>query len=172
MKFQKLCGVLACAILVIVMMGSAALADNDVTISTVVPEANTVEISVASGGKVTVDGTENRTGDSDITRPRGSSITFTIVPDEGYEVDGVFYNGEDITDKIKNGEFDLERLVSDGLLEVTFRKVSPASQEGGTDSPKTADTTDTALWSYIMLISAVGVLLIGAGTIRNRRIST
>lgn len=171
MKFQKLCGVLAFALLVIVLLGSAAMAEDNANISTVVPESNTVEISVQSGGKVTVDGSENHTGDSDITRPRGSSITFTIVPDEGYEVDSVFYNGEDITDKIKNGEFDIEKLLSDGLLEVTFRKVSPASPGGKTDSPKTADTTDTALWFCLTLISAVGVLLIGAGTIKTRHIT-
>ena len=51
----------------------------------------------------------------------GGSVTFTLSPDEGYEVVNVIMNGENITDRFKNGTYTIESVRTDISIQATFK---------------------------------------------------
>lgn len=50
----------------------------------------------------------------------GGSVTFTLLPDEGYEVVSVIMNGENITDRFVNDMYTLESVRTDISIQATF----------------------------------------------------
>ncbi|MDY4976164.1 MAG: hypothetical protein SO147_04615 [Clostridia bacterium] len=89
----------------------------------------TLSVSTAEHGKV-LEGESDVTGSS-IRVSDGGSKTFTLVPDDGYEVDRVIYGEEeDYTAEIpvdNNNQITLDNITSDCSLTVTFRKI-PVTQ--------------------------------------------
>lgn len=56
----------------------------------------------------------------------GKTAAFTILPNETYMIDKVWYNGTDVTDKVVNGVFTAENLMANATLKVGFR-VNPVA---------------------------------------------
>ena len=50
----------------------------------------------------------------------GGSVTFTLLPDEGYKVANVIMNNEDITDRFINGTYTIETVRTDIYIHATF----------------------------------------------------
>ena len=50
----------------------------------------------------------------------GGSVTFTLSPNEGYEVVSVIMNGEDITNRFINGTYTIETVRTDISIQATF----------------------------------------------------
>jgi len=50
----------------------------------------------------------------------GGSVTFTLVPNEGYEVVAVVMNGVNITDRFVNGTYTIESVRTDITIQATF----------------------------------------------------
>jgi hypothetical protein len=48
-------------------------------------------------------------------------ITFTIVSEEGWEVNAVTFNGEDVTGQLVNSVYTTPALTADGVLQVSFQ---------------------------------------------------
>lgn len=51
----------------------------------------------------------------------GQPVTFTIIPDEGYMISEVFYNGNDVTNKVKNGKYTVTQVKGGVNLSVSFK---------------------------------------------------
>ena len=85
-----------------------------------------VHISCGSHGTVTAD--------SD-SIAYGQSISFTITPDEGYMIEEVLYNGNDVTNKVKDGKYSVPNVQGEVYLSVTFKiaefNISVVCGEGG-----------------------------------------
>lgn len=71
-----------------------------------------VQITCGPNGTVTADSE---------TIAYGQSVSFTITPDEGYMIDEVFYNGTDVTNKVKNGKYTTTQVRGKVNLSVTFK---------------------------------------------------
>ena len=109
----------------------------------------TVTLRVGAHGRVTVDGT-TYTGDAAIKTEPGAVLTIFIKPDNGYEIDKVFYNGEDVTAAAKDEPFQTD-AADDITMSVTFaRKSDPAT-------PKTGDHAMIHLWPALMLSSVTAL---------------
>ena len=50
----------------------------------------------------------------------GGSVTFTLAPNDGYEVVAVVMNGENITDRFINGTYTIESVRADISIQATF----------------------------------------------------
>lgn len=59
----------------------------------------------------------------------GGSVTFTILPDEGYEVVNVIMNGENITDRFTNGTYTIETVRTDITIQATFRSTNAINSQ-------------------------------------------
>lgn len=70
-----------------------------------------IEVIESEGGTILV---------SSNTVIPGGSVTFTLLPDEGYEVVNVFMNGENITDRFINGTYTIETVRTDISIQATF----------------------------------------------------
>lgn len=85
-----------------------------------------VQITCGSNGTVTAD-TESVA--------YGQSISFTITPDEGYMIETVLYNGNDVTNKVNNGKYSVSNVQGNVHLSVTFKvaefNISVVCGEGG-----------------------------------------
>lgn len=66
----------------------------------------------------------------------GQSVSFTITPDEGYMIEEVLFNGNDVTNKVKNGKYTVTNVQSEVHLLVTFKiaefNISVVCGTGGT----------------------------------------
>ncbi len=76
------------------------------------PLVYAVNISCGSNGTVT--------SDSEVVT-YGQSVGFSIIPDEGYMIDEVLYNGNDVTNKVKNGKYTVTNVQGEVFLSVTFK---------------------------------------------------
>lgn len=106
---------------------------DDVKLGTVIPEYHTVTVK-ADGGKIAADGT---VCGSAVQIKRHSEQAYWIMPDSGKVLDALYYNGEDVTDQVKNGVFIAPSLSNDAELRAVF-KDAPA-----VDSDKTYDISGT-----------------------------
>ena len=90
------------------------------------PLVYAVHITCGSNGTVTADSE---------TVAYGQSISFTITPNEGYMIEEVLYNGNDVTNKVKNGKYTVTNVQGEVHLSVTFKiaefNISVVCGEGG-----------------------------------------
>lgn len=90
------------------------------------PLVYAVHINCGSNGTVTSDSE---------TVVYGQSVSFTITPDEGYMIEEVLYNGNDVTNKVKEGKYTVTDVKGEVYLSVTFKiaefNISVVCGEGG-----------------------------------------
>lgn len=165
MKRGKVWAALACALLLALGLGTAALAATEGTQELTTEVPCTVVLHVGAHGKATVDGTDY-TGDGSFQRPLGTVVTYAFAPDKGYEVEKVIYNGADVTGGLSGNSYTAPALGGDAELTVTFRAVpsTPGGTPGGTPSgpggiPRTGDEASPALW---LALAGGGLALLGA----------
>ena len=76
-------------------------------------------VSVGEHGKVTIAG-KDYTGESQIDGlTAGEPLSYTVTPDEGYEIDTITYNGVSLSEGME------PTVTADGTLTVTFRVKAP-----------------------------------------------
>lgn len=82
---------------------------------------NTYKISVSTGanGYVKYNNTP-LLPETSLSVKEDETAAFTILPDETYMIDKVWYNGTDATDKVVNGVFTPENLTANASLKVAF----------------------------------------------------
>lgn len=87
------------------------------TIAAQVPGTHTVTF-VIEGGKVEANGTPV---DHTIELDRQRVQTYRLIPDDGYILDQLIYDGEDVTEQVTNNCFTAPPLIGDTGFTVTFR---------------------------------------------------
>lgn len=145
---NKICAVLLVAILFIVCMPLPALA-SETTLTMTVPAQVFVKLEIKGNGKVEVNGkiyTESTT----IEVNRHTRTEFRLIPNSGYEIKSVFFNGENVFSELRDSIFTLQKIESNSTLKVAF---TPKSTQ-----PQTGDNS-FSLWIYaiLMIISVVGI---------------
>ena len=78
----------------------------------------TVDYS-STGGVVSV----NDSNETTVSVDFDTKVDFVITPKEGFEIEKVTLNEEDITENIVDGKYSLEKLTEDVTFAVTFRKL-------------------------------------------------
>lgn len=78
------------------------------------PLVYAVHVTCGSNGTVSADSE---------TVEHGQSVTFTITPNEGYMIEEVLYNGNDVTNKVKNGKYTITNVQDEVHLSVKFKIV-------------------------------------------------
>ena len=112
--------------------------DNTSVIKTVVPSQHNISFSV-EGVEVILDGESG----TEFTVDRLSKPTITFKPKDGKRISKVLLNGEDITDKVKNGTYTLDSVYEDVAFTVTTEGlIEPTTTEPATENP-TGSTTGT-----------------------------
>ena len=71
----------------------------------------------SSEGNVTINNEEN----SYVSVQIDSKVDFAITPNEGYEIEKVTLNGEDVTENVVDGKFSIETVTGDVNFAVTFK---------------------------------------------------
>lgn len=130
----------------------AANPDNEIELSVAIPEQHTVAMKTAGNGSVeVVDG--NQDG-STAKVERHTSQSYKITSNEGYEIDKVIYNGEDVTAQVKDGIFTAPEISGDAVLEVMLREIpavtvttEPEVKNESTQSMKGSDSGKTVAGS-------------------------
>lgn len=77
-------------------------------------------ISGNNGGKIVYGNQVVSNGTERISVSKNQSITLTISPDEGYEIQSVMLNGNDITDDLYNNSYTIAQIKEDFEFVVTF----------------------------------------------------
>ena len=140
----------------------------------IIGDVNYMVKSPASNGKINLDKTSYKAGDT---------ASFTVTPDSGYEVKGVSYNGTAITPV--DGKYAVEVPAGGGveltadIQAKTATPAAPGQSTGGqtptgdttnvlsNTSPKTGDASCMGLWALILVL-AVGTVLAAHQTKKNR----
>lgn len=82
------------------------------------PVDHTLALEVGNNGKLVKDTIEYTSGTARIGVGDGKTATFTIVPDEGYVLDQILYNG---TPVIGVRDYTTPAITADATLQVTFK---------------------------------------------------
>ncbi len=156
-------------ILLTMLVFSFSVYAQDVDIYTNVPQLHTVTINVYGGGKVYMNNSEVN-GSYKIKRQ--SSLKYCFNPCEGYKLDKVIYDSDDVTSDIKGEYFTAVPVVRDTVMNVTFVKNNDeiASKIIGikTDNEykhntqftiTTGDTKDNLIYICISTISFIIIIL-------------
>ena len=113
--------VLACGLSVTAFAGEA-------TIRTTVPDRHTVTVE-ADGGKVIAN---NKVCGDTVLIERQTEQTWWIVPNEGKELDKLYYNGEDVTGQMAGSTFTAPALIGDATLKAVFEDAEVSTGDGYT----------------------------------------
>ena len=81
---------------------------------------------------------------------RHTKTEFCLIPNSGYELKSVFFNGEDVFSELSDNTFILRETTSNSTLKVTFTPKSTQPQTGDNSFP---------LWIYaiLMIMSIAGI---------------
>ena len=148
------------SILILMLVLSAALppeayADTSGTQVITVSIPCTVTLRIGEHGAVQVNG-ENHTGDTSVQAPVGTALTYTLLPDAGYQLSTLTDDGDIVTGNVKDGAYAASPLTGHAELKVTF--VKQAGPLPASPMPKTGDESDPGLWLALMLASGTGLL--------------
>ena len=147
-------------ILMLILILSAALppkayADTSGTQVITVSIPCTVTLLIGEHGAVQVNG-KSYTGDTSIHASVGTVLTYTLLPDAGYHLSILTYDGNIVTGSVKDGAYAAPALTGHAELKVTFvKQTEPLS---ASSTPKTGDESDPGLWLALMLASGAGLL--------------
>lgn len=108
-------------------MSVTAFADR-VTITTTVPERHTVTVE-ADGGRIIAN---NRVCGDTVLIERQKAQTYWIVPDKGKELAALYYNGDDVTDRMVGSTFTAPPLINDAALKAVFKDAVSSDKESYT----------------------------------------
>ena len=148
------------SILMLILILSAALpsevnADTSGTQVITVSIPCTVTLLIGEHGAVQVNG-KNYVGDTSIQTSVGTVLTYTLLPDAGYQLSTLTYDGDIVTGSVKDGVYAAPPLTGHAELKVIFIK-----QAGGlpaSPTPKTGDESNPGLWLVLMLVSGTGLI--------------
>lgn len=145
---KKVSLLLLLAVLCIACMPLTAFA-HETTLTTTVPSQCPMKIEIVGNGKVNVEGV-SYTETSIVQVKRHTEVEFVIIPDRGYVLQAVSYDGEDVLSKIHDNTLVLPEVSEDSILKVVF-------EENGT-VPKTGEYR-SSLWIYalLMLVTGIGI---------------
>lgn len=94
---------------------------DDLTITLEVP--CTVTLEIGTNGTVTVEDIKV-TGNASFEREKDTVLTYIIIPDSGYEIYSVLYNGENVTAFVSGGTYTAPALTGNATLTVLFASSS------------------------------------------------
>lgn len=163
MKLKRILFVLVC----LMMFSTKVYAKEGSTeISTTVPEKHTVTLDIGEYGYVLINGKRYDSEDKYIEVARLSKCKYTIVVEEDYVIESVYY-GDELVELIDNS-FIAPAINEEIKLKVNFAKKSISDSEIGKDetvSNEKIDSVDTGDESKIMMMS---MLLIVSGLMVRR----
>lgn len=135
------------------------------TLTTTVPDKHVVELRIGDHGALEVNGKVYR-GDMRLEADRGTTMTYKVIVDEGWEIASLSYGIGD-----KQVEIDLDTLTftapaltEDGIvLHITFKEASAGSDTTDKDDHEIKDTSkfiQTTGVCTMILLSGVLLLLV------------
>ena len=114
-------------------------APGEANIGTVVPDSHRLTVNVTGNADVTVDGKEG----TEFEVERLSQPVIEIKAKDGEKLTKVIVNGEDITDKLKDGKLTLDPIYEDMTLDIQVETetLSGDSSESEDPTESTPDST-------------------------------
>ena len=114
----------------------------------------------------------------------GDNVVYVldVTPAEGYELDGIYVDGEKVELEVIDGDYIIRDLSDDMDLDIRFKPITTGDGDGdggntgdggnddggnigedntgdnNTDNPQTGDNSHLALWFVLMALSALGVV--------------
>lgn len=79
-----------------------------------------IHLSV-SGGGVLKENSTILTDGTELIADKNSVRTFTVLPDEGYEIDTLFFGGVDVKTRLTGNQFITDPIVSNDTLKIAFK---------------------------------------------------
>lgn len=135
---KKALSLLICLVLAL-SCGTVALAaevegdgQTGMTLSTVVPDSHTVQVSYNRGGYVLVNGALCEDGGA-VEVARHSQLDLSFIAQKGYVLESVTVNGTDVTAGVVNGAYSIESVAQDTQVVVSFRERTPDGQSQAVD---------------------------------------
>lgn len=134
-------------VLLTAMFLPLAVSAQETTLTTVVPSGHTLHIELMGEGRIVVDGVAY-TQTADIQIQRHSQPVVSVKSNNNFSVT---FNGEDITEQIRNGNWRMPPMNRDTQLIVVF--------EGTATIPITGDRINASLLFVVAYLSLMGLLL-------------
>lgn len=161
MKLKRILFVLVCMML---FSTKVYAKEGSTEISTTVPEKHTVTLDIGDYGYVLIDGKRYDSEDKYIEVERLSKHKYTIVVEEGYVIESVYY-GDELVELIDNS-FIAPEISEEIKLKVNFAKKSISDSEIGKDetvnnekseSVNTGDESKIMMTLMLLIVSGLMV---------------
>lgn len=149
---------LLCALLCYIPVEALA---STTELTTGVPDSVSLHVEITGKGTATV-GEERLSKTGTISVKRHQPFDIYLKPRSGYRITAVYLNGKSVLSSIKSEKLAIDELNLDGILSVTFSKVSSSTaSKGDTSNPRTGDRQGTAVTvaALTAMISMVLLLL-------------
>ena len=93
----------------------------------VIPSTScSLEISVSSGGSVSYGGDTFINETNTYTVEKGSSATIMLYPNPGFRLESVKVDGSDVTSKVSNNQYTVEKIMWNTTVVVSFEEIPPS----------------------------------------------
>ena len=99
----------------------------EVEFEAIPPTIYALNIIVQGSGSVRYDDSVIRNQSRQFSITEGDALTLTLVPDNGYRVEMVKLNGNDVTGELSNNQLTMNSVSSDMSVEVTFGEIPPTT---------------------------------------------
>lgn len=169
---------LLCSILLLpIQVQATGQSEQATTITTKVPDTHTVLLEIGGHGSVIINGRAYTTKDKSVEIERLKEQSYTIQPDNGWQVESVSYGQKDAQEAVRltDNSFTAPAVCdNDNRLTITFKK-APFSGGNGTDSTdkpttpdkggnthtgvQTGDNTHVQLWGTVAVMALAGIVL-------------
>ena len=153
---KRMIGILILMLVLSSALPPKAYADTSGTQVITVSIPCTVSMLIGEHGVVQVNG-KSYTGDTSIQAPVGTSLTFTFLPDAGYQLSELAYDGNTVTGSVGGGAYAAPPLTGNTVLKVSFVKQAIPPEP---TTPRTGDESDPGLWLTLLLTSGTGLIVL------------
>ena len=136
-------------VLIIILLPVSVWAQ-ETTLTTTIPTVHTLHITLNGKGQIVVDDVPYEQIAS-LQVKRYNTPKISVIPSNGWQLQSVFLDGQDITTEVQNGTFLLAEMCNDVTLTVIF--------ETQISTPQTGDQSNIEIIYLLILLSVIGITL-------------
>ncbi len=130
-------------IIMLIPLITPVYASEQTSLKTTIPTQHDTIIVIKGEGTIVIDGVVYHQGDT-IRLKRGQSYQFIFNAKQGYQINRVIFNGEDVTQRLNGNTYQSDGIYQDGTLEVEYGLINKVKKENvnSTNKVKAVATGD------------------------------
>lgn len=148
-------------IIMLIPLITPVYASEQTSLKTTIPTQHYTKIVINGERTIVIDGVVYHQGDT-IRLKRGQSYQFIFNAKQGYQINRVIFNGEDVTQRLNGNTYQSDGIYQDGTLEVEYGLINKVKKENvnSTNKVKAVATGDQRFIFFFYAMTMLSIVLI------------